>query len=722
VALSSASVRAQVPSDDVKVVRADPIHIDRTIKDLPPPRERLPERRGEVNRRRTHPSFVAPAVNDSGHRDPVVSGAPPVANAPVTSSNFAGQSFNFVIPPDTVGEAGTTHFVQMVNDPGGSAVGVYNKSTGALEDSFVLSDLAPPSSPCTFAVGDPIPIFDQVGGTNRWLLTEIGNASPNVVCIYVSSAADPTTSTWDLYEFALPEFPDYPKYGVWPNAYFLGYNNGFTNPVVAFDRAAMLAGSSASGVLLDAPRLAGFGFQLLVPVDADGSTAPPSGAPGIFVRHRDDEVHGPSPTNPGRDFVEVWEFSPDFATPSNSTLSGPSSVPVAEFSSDLCGLVKTSCFSQPNARKKLDPLREPIMNRPLWRSTGSNQVLVGSFVTDVNGADLGGVRWFELRRPVASTTGGWTHYQEGTYSPDTDNRWMSSIAVNGVGDIALGYSVSSVVTFPSIRYTGRHDGDTLGLMTQGETNLVTSAGVQLGRGGNRWGDYSAMSVDPSDDTTFWYTNEYIQADGTWATRIASFTFNSSALPIDALCGSAVSGSFVLTHNIYCSGDGLIVSADGTTIDLAGHTISGGSGIGIRNDSGRANLTVRNGTIEGFATGVLSTGAATTASGLMLIANGTGLQTSGDSTRILGNRVSQSAADGIHVASGADVKVKFNTSFDNGQDGIEVEPAAPAASVTSNQGVDYNGAYGIKAPADVGGRRNTAVGNGVDDCDPDRLCA
>ncbi len=164
------------------------------------------------------------------------------------------------------------------------------------------------------------------------------------------------------------------------------------------------------------------------------------------------------------------------------------------------------------------------MWRLQYRNFGTYETLVGNFVTDVDGTDHGGIRWFELRK----TGGGpWSLFQEGTYSPDDANRWMGSVAMDKAGNIALGYSVSSSTVYPSIRYAGREAGDVLGSLPLGEVNVVTGALSQTRF--TRWGDYSSMNVDPVDDCTFWYTNEYVASPsfgGSWGTRIAKFSFPS----------------------------------------------------------------------------------------------------------------------------------------------------------------------------------------------------
>jgi len=173
----------------------------------------------------------------------------------------------------------------------------------------------------------------------------------------------------------------------------------------------------------------------------------------------------------------------------------------------------------------LDPLREFIMWRLQYRNFGTHETLLGNFVTDVDGADHGGIRWFELRRTPPDPNGAFTLFQEGTHAPDSDHRWMGSIAMDRSGNIALGYSVSSETLLPSIRYAGRRADDALGTLPEGEVTIIDGGGSQTIS--SRWGDYSSMNVDPADDCTFWYTNEYIPDNtGFWNTRVAAFSFST----------------------------------------------------------------------------------------------------------------------------------------------------------------------------------------------------
>jgi hypothetical protein len=439
--------------------------------------------------------------------------APDAFGAPLL--NFNGQGFSSVNPPDTIGEVGPNHYVQMINGSGGTRVTIYDKSTGAVVLGPVLLQSLATSGPCQAGMGDPIVLYDQAA--NRWLLSEFAS-SGNHLCVYISTGPNPG-GTYYFYDFITPTFPDYPKYAVWPDAYYVSTNESdgvsSTPAVYALDRTRMLAGLSATFQRRTAPSLPGFSFQALTPADLDGSTAPPSGAPGLFMRHRDTEVHGPSGL-PSADLLEVWAFTVNWTTPASSTFSKIADIQVAEFDSALCGLSSYECIQQPGTSTLLDPLREVIMWRLSYRNFGTRQVLVGNFSTDV-GSDRAGVRWFELRR----TSGNWTLHQEGTYAPGNVSRWMGGIAMDRQGNMALGYNVGSSSTYPGLRYAGRLAGDALGAMPQGEYTIVNGTAAN---GSIRYGDYSSMNVDPADDCTFWFTGQWNDASQ-WKTRIAKFKFD-----------------------------------------------------------------------------------------------------------------------------------------------------------------------------------------------------
>ncbi len=451
--------------------------------------------------------------------------------------NFGGQGFSGVYPPDTVGAVGANYYIQAINGSPNTTYTIYNKATGALAAGPISfgSLFSNPGNLCaTSGGGDPILLYDEQA--SRWLISEFTSPfSGNYFCVYISKTSDPISGGWWSYRFEAQQFPDYPKYGVWPDAYFIGTNESAGPRVYAMDRTAMLAGAAATMQFKNlSPSLAAFGFQMATPATQDGATPPPTGSPGIFIRHRDDEAHNVGSNDPSEDYLDIFELEVDFANSSNTTLTGPVSLAIAEFDSELCGFSSFSCIDQPSGSAPgLDPLREVVMWRLQYRNTGSFEKLVGNHTTDVNGADRAGVRWWELRR---SGGGAWALEQEGTYAPngDSDSRWMGSVSSDASGNIAVGYSVGSSSLSAGIRYSGRLSGDPAGTLTQAETTVQSGTGSQ---NFDRWGDYSAMTVDPSDGCTFWYTNEYALGNGTWSTRVASFKFDTCGEPGFTFTGS-----------------------------------------------------------------------------------------------------------------------------------------------------------------------------------------
>jgi hypothetical protein len=461
----------------------------------------------EIPRRVTRPP--APPLPSPPQVDPLVALQAKAPKRAVQTFNlitdFPGGGFSGVQPPDTVGDVGPNHYIQLINFGSGTQIRVYDKNGVLLSGPTPLDSLG--TAQCASGLGDPIVLYDQLA--DRWLLTEFAT-SGNRFCVYVSQTPDPISGGWFAYNFQATNFPDYPKYGVWPDAFYVTTNEN-TPAIYAFDRNSMLAGTAAAlPQRFTAPPLSGFGFNTLTPADLDGATPPPAGAPGILMRHNDSESHG----NPGGpDTVEIWEFHVDFATPANSTFANVTNVQVSEFDSNTCNF-SFSCVPQPSG-PPLDPLREVIMHRLQYRNFGTHRTLVGNFMTDV-GVDQHEVRWFELRQ----TTGPWGLFQEGTYGPDLTHRWMGAIAMDGTGNIGLAYNVSSTSVFPGLRFTGRVFSDPTGTMPEPET--VIEPGT-ASNSSSRYGDYAAMSIDPVDDCTFWFTGEYNPATQ-WSTRIAKLIF------------------------------------------------------------------------------------------------------------------------------------------------------------------------------------------------------
>ncbi len=463
------------------------------------------------------PPRINPLANepDSGNRgtwnrpsvpaDPLI--RPPAeegAHTPGLNLSFEGTgnplACNGCTPPDTNGDVGPNHYIQIVN---ATKVAIYNKTGALLKPVFNLGSLWPVGAICRSNAGDPVVLYDPLA--DRWLLSQF--ADPSHMCFAISKTADPTDE-YHLFTFNVGMFPDYFKVGVWPNAYYMSASEN-TYTAYAFNRAKMLVGDQSANFVKFSGQT-----NFLLPADLDGPTAPPAGSPGLFYTFKDNAFHG------GIDRIQVFTLDPDFTNPGLSTFTLAASLPIAPFTYTVCGFFNFNCVRQLGTAQRIDSVSEWPMHRFPYRNFGSHQTLVGNFTVGGGSGNVGAaIRWFELR----NTGGGWTLFQEGTFDPgDGHDRFMGSIAMDGAGNIALGYSVSSNTLNPAIRYATRAPGDPAGTL-QVEAVLINGAGSQTGS--NRWGDYSAMSVDPADDCTFWYTNEYypVNAATTWKTRVGAFS-------------------------------------------------------------------------------------------------------------------------------------------------------------------------------------------------------
>jgi hypothetical protein len=438
---------------------------------------------------------------------------------PVVGTSFEGLGagqYGFSVtsaPPDTNGAVGATQYVQWVNQ----SFAIFNKTTGAL--------VAGPTTGNTMWAGfgggcqsnndgDPIVLYDKLA--QRWIFSQFSvTSTPFLQCVAVSTSSD-ATGSYNRYSFQYNNFDDYPKMGVWPDGYYETFNmfNGNTfvgSDVCAYNRTAMLNGQSATQICFQQ----GSSVGGLLPSDLDGTTPPATGSPNYVV-------------NFGTNRLNLYKMHVDFATPSNSTFTGPTAITVAAFT-PLCS--GGTCVVQPSTTQRLDSLADRMMYRLAYRNLGSHESLVANHSVSVTGG--GGVRWYEIQNPSGTPV----LAQQGTFAPDSSYRWMGSIAMDQAGDMAVGYSVSSSSIRPSVRYTGRVPTDPAGTM-EAEVNVVTGGGSQTG-GLSRWGDYSAMTVDPVDDCTFWFTTEYMKTTGSfnWATRIANFKFPG--------CGGSASPDFTI---------------------------------------------------------------------------------------------------------------------------------------------------------------------------------
>jgi hypothetical protein len=468
--------------------------------------------------------------------DPVVQatvGGKEGTEIPGPIASFNGQTnTSGVVPPDPNGAVGPNHIVAMCN----LSFQIFNKTGTSLFGPAANNTLwAGFGGECQMDnAGDPVVLYDRLA--DRWFLSQFTASGPTYFeCVAISQTNDPTGA---YYRYAIStgtNFPDYPKAGVWTDAYYVSTREfagaSFAGVgAYALNRAQALAGNPNPQVISFLVPPVGGGANVgdgLLPSDLDGPTPPPPGSPNYFVGSQDNN----GPYGAAFDALNLYEFHADFAVPANSTFVLASTIPVAPFNSilGLCGGTR-ACIPQPGTAAKIDHLgyRQRPLFRLAYRNFGDHESLVtNQSVSAGNGpnGEVSGIRWWEVRDPNGSPA----IFQQGTYAPgitDGIHRWMGSIAMDGQGNMALGYSASNGVNpavFPSVSYTGRLAGDPLGTMPQGEDNIIAGTGSQT-TSLNRWGDYTSLTVDPTDDLTFWHVNEWIPTTSSvgWVLRIGSF--------------------------------------------------------------------------------------------------------------------------------------------------------------------------------------------------------
>jgi hypothetical protein len=437
---------------------------------------------GEVANRR-NPDPAREGAKTSGPADPLVSARAISVNTPAPLLSFDGiDNISNVTPPDPIGAVGVSEYVQVVN---ATYMAVYSKSGQLLHGPVQLNDLWTSGGCANSNSGDPVVLFDSLA--SRWVVAQFRANFANGICMAVSQTASALGAFFG-YEFVFPDFPDYLKIGAWSDAYYLGSNENSGYSAYAIDRASMLNGQPASFIRFTGET------NFLMPATVNGATPPPAGSPGVFYTFKDDSFHG------GADRLEVFGFHADFAVPANSTFTLTDTLPVTPYTYTVCGFFRLNCIPQPASLQRVDAVSEWPMWPLAYRNFGPYEALVANFTIDV-GNDRAGIRWYELRRSGSA----WSVFQEGTHAPGSEYRWMGSINMDGLGNIALGYSIDlprspGNTIFPSLRYATRSGTDPLNTL-QTETTLVSGTASQSGS--NRWGDYSAMSVDPVDNCTFW---------------------------------------------------------------------------------------------------------------------------------------------------------------------------------------------------------------------------
>ncbi len=538
-----------------RVEMVGPVSQDKDLRNLPYIR---PKTEFEERRLMRHPPSQ---IQSHGQPDLLrkVRQSPQPAAMPTPSATFAGmnsaQSGCNCLPPDTHGDVGPNHYIQSVN----SSIKIFDKTGAALNgangttyNSF-FSGLATSGTPCGLNQnnGDGIVFYDQLA--DRWVVSDFAfagglpGAGPFYQCVGVSKTSDPVAGGWWLYALQVdPSNPtwvgDYPKFGLWPDAYYLSVNM-FDGPSVAFEgvrvyalpRNAMINGTGAPnpGAVAFTILPAGLGDSYsLVPATFRAGSAPPLNTPEYFMA-----VDSPANADVVLTQVKTWKFHVDFTTPANSTFGiGANRTP--DGTTTVNGFVDaftttTNLVPQNGTTAKLDTLGDKLMTPLVYQNLGGTESLWVSQTVNNNQNSTGptAIRWYQF-----NVTGGTipaTPVQQQTFNNGADGLWrfMPSITVDAQGNMAIGYSVSSATSEPSIRYAGRLAADSPNSLAQGEALLIAGGGHQTSSSG-RWGDYSGMSIDPSDNLTFWHTNEYFSATSSsnWNTRVGKFKFASVPVP------------------------------------------------------------------------------------------------------------------------------------------------------------------------------------------------
>lgn len=452
-----------------------------------------------------------------------------------------------LLPPDTTMAVGNNQIVQWVN----IKLTILNKSTGNpllggagyVNANQIWSGLGGGSVCAAQNQGDPIVQYDRL--TNRWFLSQFAfttatatngtpyPAAPYALCVAVSQTND-ATGVYNLYQFTVSNLPDYPKLGLWPDGLYITSNNytfstttGASSYVgtsyFAFDKAAMIAGGAAAGVFFSGLSPAHFAS---LPGDFEGTLPPPANTTAYVISGDWFTLNAPPYA------LQLRRFHPDFVTPANTTLDDGFggafdsfvSLPFDSSVVGSCGDNGGACVPQPGTTRRLDTLSQRPMYRLAYRNLGaSRESLVFTQSIDPVGSAVAGIQLVEIRNPGANPP---VIFNNVNFNPDATNRWMGAAATDKLGNIGLGYSVGSATLSPGIRIAGRLRND-IRSTVRGELNATTGSGSQTATA-QRWGDYSTMQIDPDDDCTFWYTQEYIinTAGADWATRIVGFKFDS----------------------------------------------------------------------------------------------------------------------------------------------------------------------------------------------------
>jgi len=520
----------------------------RDLPKTPPPAMERPEREGP-----NEPPilYVPPGGTATPPKSPTPKVTPAApAPAPLTTFDGLGRPPGNGFPPDTNGDVGPNHYIQTIN----TSLAIYDKTGVQLTtlsfNTFMSQGMF--GNLCdTNNFGDPVVVYDTF--EDRWIITDFAftlDGSSNVInppgafqCFAVSKTADPVAGGWNFYSIQVTDaLNDYPKFGIWPDGLYMTANmfgfGGLSGSFVfsrewAFNKTQMYAGAASPQIVsFDAPRVDVNGGSVFTSIPSNArlqTGTPPAGTPNYFAV-----------TGTYTNALQIWKFHVDWSNVFSSTFTGP-----------FIPLTGSTWISPPatvpsQGGNNLDTLATRAMMQNQYSNiAGAESIWLTHTVRNSTTAGVSAVRWYQL--DVTGGTVAANTTQAANHEPDVTNRFVPSLAVDRAGDMMVGYSASSSTMKPAIRYAGRLPGDPLGTLPQTETNLIQGLGTQVGLCGGatctRWGDYSAMSLDPVDGCTFWYTTEYYAADGlNYNTRIGSFKFPSCT----AIGNGTVSGTVTVT--------------------------------------------------------------------------------------------------------------------------------------------------------------------------------
>lgn len=472
-------------------------------------------------------------------------------------SNWEGLKSKYLRSDNNIA-VGPNHVVQMINSAlFSSYIRVWNKTGDIIINKANMYDLVGEPD-----YGDPNIIYDEKA--DRWVITFLYSDSDARLIIMASVTNDPT-GEWYYYDFETTGgFPDYEKVAVWGDSYVI--TTAQANPnVYLLNRESVLNGTGASPVIkFLIPKFKNIGWQAASPVQQTGSIDLPDGEPAIIWRVWDNWWH---PPYSAVDQLELFELDIDWATPLDATMTGPIALPIEIYNSNLCGINANTCLEQPGTTVRLWPVSNFITDKSKYMNFGDYQSIVGVHVCRVNEAGTAGQRWYELRKYPG---GEWYIYQQGTYSPTADHRFIGSISINEDGTIALGYNITSSSVYPGMRMTGRAVCDPINLMTAPEA--ISKNGTASNKTLD-YGDYNSLVTDPVDGS-FWFSGQY-NVSNKWSSNVVHFTvdgcLDEKSLPLENTSLSDLTISPIPASNLITVG----LQSDGqSTVAIQIYDMSG----------------------------------------------------------------------------------------------------------------------------------------------------